>query len=158
MHDTYVRCSRHALTQASVSPYCRAWTVRRSAADTNIALTATESLFWGVSDAIYTKRREANHELAYSALVRHLLLEILRLCADAWPRNAWATFPLLDTLPARALECTHGSIIARQRHSRRRIKGGRKTINWSNVEDHTPVLVRHGMGNLGHAHPRRWQL
>ena len=37
-------------------------------ADTNIALTAAESLFWGVSDAIQAKRREATQEPAYSAL------------------------------------------------------------------------------------------
>ena len=95
-------------------------------ADTNIALTAAESLFWGVSDAIQTKRREADHEPAYSALWMHLLLEILRLCADArpevrmgaiqtlfrtlqlygatlsldtWDECVWkVTFPLLDAL------------------------------------------------------------
>jgi C-terminal region of Mon2 protein len=54
-------------------------------ADTNIALTAAESLFWGVSDAIQAKRREADHEPAYSALWMHLLLEILRLCDDGRP-------------------------------------------------------------------------
>jgi hypothetical protein len=95
-------------------------------ADTNIALTATESLFWGVSDAIQAKRREAAQEPAYSALWMHLLLEILDLCADArpevrmgaiqtlfrtlqlygatlsletWDECVWkVTFPLLDTL------------------------------------------------------------
>lgn len=95
-------------------------------ADTNIALTAAESLFWGVSDAIQAKRREADHEPAYSALWMHLLLEILRLCADArpevrmgaiqtlfrtlqlygatlsletWDECVWkVTFPLLDSL------------------------------------------------------------
>ena len=95
-------------------------------ADTNIALTAAESLFWGVSDAIQTKRREVDHEPAYSALWMHLLLEILRLCADArpevrmgaiqtlfrtlqlygatlsletWDECVWkVTFPLLDAL------------------------------------------------------------
>ncbi|KAI9452204.1 hypothetical protein F5148DRAFT_1237059 [Russula earlei] len=95
-------------------------------ADTNIALTAAESLFWGVSDAIQAKRREADHEPEYSALWMHLLLEILRLCADArpdvrlgaiqtlfrtlqlygatlsldtWDECIWkVTFPLLDTL------------------------------------------------------------
>jgi hypothetical protein len=94
--------------------------------DTNIALTAAESLFWGVSDAIQAKRREADHEPAYSALWMHLLLEILRLCADArpevrmgaiqtlfrtlqlygatlsletWDECVWkVTFPLLDKL------------------------------------------------------------
>ncbi|KAH9049815.1 hypothetical protein EDB83DRAFT_2543167 [Lactarius deliciosus] len=95
-------------------------------ADTNIALTAAESLFWGVSDAIQAKRREAAQEPAYSALWMHLLLEILGLCADArpevrmgaiqtlfrtlqlygatlsletWDECVWkVTFPLLDTL------------------------------------------------------------
>jgi C-terminal region of Mon2 protein len=95
-------------------------------ADTNIALTAAESLFWGVSDAIQAKRREADQEPAYSALWMHLLLEILRLCADArpevrmgaiqtlfrtlqlygatlsfetWDECVWkVTFPLLDAL------------------------------------------------------------
>jgi len=52
-------------------------------ADTNIALTAAQSHFWGVSDAMQAKRRKADHEPAYSALWMHLLLEILRLCADA---------------------------------------------------------------------------
>ncbi|KAI0300723.1 hypothetical protein B0F90DRAFT_1722805 [Multifurca ochricompacta] len=95
-------------------------------ADTNIALTAAESLFWGVSDAIQAKRREAEQEPAYSGLWMHLLLEILRLCTDArpevrlgaiqtlfrtlqlygatlsldtWDECVWkVTFPLLDTL------------------------------------------------------------
>ena len=95
-------------------------------ADTNIALTAAESLFWGVSDAIQAKRREAAQEPAYSSLWMHLLLEILGLCADArpevrmgaiqtlfrtlqlygatlsletWDECVWkVTFPLLDTL------------------------------------------------------------
>jgi len=46
-------------------------------ADTNIALTAAESLFWGVSDVIRATWREVGHELVYSALWVHLLLEIL---------------------------------------------------------------------------------
>jgi len=99
-------------------------------ADTNIALTAAESLFWGVSDAIQAKRREADHGPAYSALWMHLLLEILRLCADArpevrmgaiqtlfrtlqlygatlsldtWGECVWkVTFPLLDKLSPHA--------------------------------------------------------
>ena len=54
-------------------------------ADTNIVLTVAESLFWGVSDAIQAKQREADHEPAYSALWMHLLLEILCLCVDARP-------------------------------------------------------------------------
>ena len=35
------------------------------------------------SDAMQVKRREADHEVANSAPLMHLLLEILRLCTDA---------------------------------------------------------------------------
>jgi hypothetical protein len=48
-------------------------------ANTNSALTAAESLFWGISDAIQAKRHEADHEPPYSVLWVYLLLEILRL-------------------------------------------------------------------------------
>jgi hypothetical protein len=54
-------------------------------ADTNIALTAAESLFWGVSDSIQAKRRDAAQEPEYSALWMCLLLEILGLCTDTRP-------------------------------------------------------------------------
>ncbi|KZV66097.1 hypothetical protein PENSPDRAFT_689284 [Peniophora sp. CONT] len=54
-------------------------------ADTNIALTAAESLFWGVSDAIQAARRTPSSEPAYSALWMHLLLELAALCADSRP-------------------------------------------------------------------------
>lgn len=39
------------------------------------------SHFWGVQ----MKQREADHEPSCSALWMHLLLEVLCLCADAWP-------------------------------------------------------------------------
>ncbi|EKM50999.1 uncharacterized protein PHACADRAFT_128641 [Phanerochaete carnosa HHB-10118-sp] len=54
-------------------------------ADTNIALTAAESLLWGVSDSIQAKRKDAENEPEYSALWMFLLLEILGLCTDARP-------------------------------------------------------------------------
>ncbi|VDB92020.1 unnamed protein product [Peniophora sp. CBMAI 1063] len=54
-------------------------------ADTNIALTAAESLFWGVSDAIQAARRTPASEPAYSALWMHLLLELAALCSDGRP-------------------------------------------------------------------------
>ncbi|KAH8105097.1 hypothetical protein BXZ70DRAFT_887449 [Cristinia sonorae] len=54
-------------------------------ADTNIALTAAESLLWGVSDSIQAKRRDAEMEPEYSALWMFLLLEILGLCNDGRP-------------------------------------------------------------------------
>jgi len=98
-------------------------------ADTNIAPTAGESLFWGVSDAIQAERREADYEPLHSALWMHFLLEMLRLCdnarpevrfgaiqtlfrtlqlygatlgLDTWDECTWkVTFPLLDMLPPR---------------------------------------------------------
>jgi hypothetical protein len=54
-------------------------------ADTNIALTAAESLLWSVSDAIQYKRKDVDKEPEYSALWMFLLLEVLGLCADARP-------------------------------------------------------------------------
>ncbi|KAI0263538.1 hypothetical protein BC834DRAFT_827343 [Gloeopeniophorella convolvens] len=103
-------------------------------ADTNIALTAAESLFWGVSDAVQAKRREAALEREYSALWMDLLLELLGLCGDArpevragaiqtlfrtlqlygatlsletWDECVWrVALPLLDALAPRALEAS----------------------------------------------------
>lgn len=95
-------------------------------ADTNIALTAAESLLWGVSDSIQAKRKDKDKEPEYSALWMFLLLEILGLCTDArhevrigatqtlfrtlqlygatlsletWDECIWkVTFPLLDAI------------------------------------------------------------
>ncbi|KAG2050060.1 hypothetical protein BDR06DRAFT_960556 [Suillus hirtellus] len=95
-------------------------------ADTNIALTAAESLLWSVSDSIQAKRKDAEMEPEYSALWMCLLLEVLGLCADTrhdvrvgaiqtlframqlygatltldtWNDCIWKiTFPLLDTI------------------------------------------------------------
>lgn len=53
--------------------------------DTNIALTAAESLLWAVSDSIQLKRKDTEQEPVYSALWMFLLLELLRLCTDARP-------------------------------------------------------------------------
>ena len=54
-------------------------------ADTNIALTAAESLLWSVSDSIQSKRKDAEEEPEYSTLWMFLLLEVLGLCTDARP-------------------------------------------------------------------------
>ena len=54
-------------------------------ADTNIALTAAESLLWGVSDSIQAKRKDAETEPEYSALWMFLLVELLGLCTDGRP-------------------------------------------------------------------------
>ena len=51
-------------------------------ADTNIALTATASLLWSVSDAIQSKRKNIEQEPQYSGLWMLLLLELLGLCTD----------------------------------------------------------------------------
>ncbi|KAK7030884.1 Endocytosis and vacuole integrity protein [Paramarasmius palmivorus] len=94
--------------------------------DTNIALTATASLLWSVSDAIQAKRKDAEQEPEYSELWMFLLLEMLGLCTDerpevrdgaiqtlfrtmqlygatlsedTWDQCIWKiTFPLLDDL------------------------------------------------------------
>ena len=52
-------------------------------ADTNIALTATASLLWSVSDAIQSKRKNLEEEPEYSGLWMLLLLELLALCTDS---------------------------------------------------------------------------
>ncbi|EIW78018.1 hypothetical protein CONPUDRAFT_146079 [Coniophora puteana RWD-64-598 SS2] len=95
-------------------------------ADTNIALTAAESLLWSVSDSIQAKRKDADKEREYSAIWMDLLVEVLGLCSDAraevrngsiqtlframqlygatlgddtWDECVWKiTFPLLDAL------------------------------------------------------------
>ena len=95
-------------------------------ADTNIALTAAASLLWSVSDAIQSKRRNADEEPDYSGLWMFLLLEVLGLCTDSrqqvrdgaiqtlfrtmqlygstlsletWDQCIWkVTFPLLESL------------------------------------------------------------
>lgn len=95
-------------------------------ADTNIALTAAESLLWSVSDSIQAKRKDAAKGPEYSALWMFLLLEILGLCndvraevrigaiqtlframqlygetlsLDTWDECIWkVTFPLLDSI------------------------------------------------------------
>ncbi|KAJ7472175.1 hypothetical protein FB451DRAFT_1351838 [Mycena latifolia] len=95
-------------------------------AETNIALTAAASLLWSVSDAIQSKRKNAEEEPEYNSLWMFLLLEVLGLCTDTrpevrdgaiqtlfrtmqlygatlsqdtWDQCIWkVTFPLLDSL------------------------------------------------------------
>jgi len=95
-------------------------------ADTNIALTAAESLLWSVSDFIQFKRKDTDQEPEYSTLWMFLLQEVLGLCADTrsevrvgaiqtlframqlygatlsletWEECMWkVTFPLLDSI------------------------------------------------------------
>ncbi|KAG9017683.1 hypothetical protein FRB90_000273 [Tulasnella sp. 427] len=53
--------------------------------ETNIALTAAESLLWGVSDSIQAKRKDVEKEPVYSSLWTFLLLELQELCNDSRP-------------------------------------------------------------------------
>ncbi|KAF8311099.1 hypothetical protein DL93DRAFT_1519713 [Clavulina sp. PMI_390] len=53
--------------------------------DTNMSLTAAESLLWSVSDSIQTKRRDAAQESTYSELWMFLLKELGTLCRDERP-------------------------------------------------------------------------
>ncbi|CEL55426.1 Protein MON2 homolog OS=Xenopus laevis GN=mon2 PE=2 SV=1 [Rhizoctonia solani AG-1 IB] len=53
--------------------------------DTNIALTAAESLLWSVSDSVQAKRSDPEKEEEYSQLWMFLLLELLGLCSDSRP-------------------------------------------------------------------------
>jgi hypothetical protein len=53
--------------------------------DTNIALTAAESLLWAVSDSIQLRRKDPALEPQYSELWMFLLAELLVLCTDARP-------------------------------------------------------------------------
>ncbi|KAF7985483.1 hypothetical protein HWV62_5261 [Athelia sp. TMB] len=97
-------------------------------ADTNIALTAAESLLWSVSDSIQAKRKDVAQEPEYSAIWMFLLLEVLGLCSDeraevrvgaiqtlfrtmqlygatlslaTWEECMWkVTFPLLESITA----------------------------------------------------------
>ncbi|KAF7333497.1 Protein MON2 [Mycena venus] len=106
-------------------------------ADTNIALTAAASLLWSVSDAIQSKRKNAEEEPEYNSLWMFLLLEVLGLCTDArpevrdgaiqtlfrtmqlyggtlsqdtWDQCIWkVTFPLLDSLTTEIRRCAIAS-------------------------------------------------
>jgi len=49
--------------------------------DTNMSLTAAESLLWGVSDSIQSKRRDSE-ETIYNELWMFLLKELRKLCTD----------------------------------------------------------------------------
>ncbi|KAG8859812.1 hypothetical protein FRB91_006695 [Serendipita sp. 411] len=53
--------------------------------DTNIALTAAESLLWSVSDSIQMRRKDPQNEGQYNDLWMYLLAELLVLCTDARP-------------------------------------------------------------------------
>ncbi|KAG6852839.1 hypothetical protein C0991_008678, partial [Blastosporella zonata] len=129
-------------------------------ADTNIALTAAASLLWSVSDAIQSKRKNADEEPEYSDLWMFLLLEVLGLCADprqevrdgaiqtlfrtmqlygstlsleTWDQCIWkVTFPLLDSLTAEIRHLSIGDVTSSQ--------------PW----DESKILALHSIGSIFH--------
>ncbi|KAI8977746.1 hypothetical protein BD414DRAFT_154340 [Trametes punicea] len=135
-------------------------------ADTNIALTAAESLLWGVSDSIQAKRREEDKEPEYSALWMFLLLEVLGLCTDArpevrvgaiqtlfrtlqlygatlsldtWDECIWkVTFPLLDSITA---SIRQSSAVARQGEDSTTAK---TDLQW----DESKILALQSIGSI----------
>ncbi|KAG5638067.1 hypothetical protein H0H81_002035 [Sphagnurus paluster] len=132
-------------------------------ADTNIALTAAASLLWSVSDAIQSKRKNADEEPEYSELWMFLLLEVLGLCTDprqevrdgaiqtlfrtmqlygstlsleTWDQCIWkVTFPLLDSLTT---EIRHLSNITTTEAS--------PAQAW----DESKILALHSIGSILH--------
>jgi hypothetical protein len=54
----------------------------------NITLTAAESLFWGISDAVQVKCCEPDHKPTYGMLWMHPP-QILCLCDDPCPEVVW---------------------------------------------------------------------
>ncbi|RDB21958.1 Protein MON2 [Hypsizygus marmoreus] len=132
-------------------------------ADTNIALTAAASLLWSVSDAIQSKRKNADAEPEYSELWMFLLLEVLGLCTDprqevrdgaiqtlfrtmqlygstlsleTWDQCIWkVTFPLLDSITSEIRhETANGSI------------EGPPAQAW----DDSKILALHSIGSIFH--------
>ncbi|THH26880.1 hypothetical protein EUX98_g7308 [Antrodiella citrinella] len=131
-------------------------------ADTNIALTAAESLLWGVSDSIQAKRKDVEKEPEYSALWMFLLLEILGLCNDGrpevrvgaiqtlfrtlqlygatlsletWDECIWkVTFPLLDSI----------NTVLRQQHPDDVAESADE--QW----DESKILALHSIGTVFH--------
>ncbi|CDO76858.1 hypothetical protein BN946_scf185033.g55 [Trametes cinnabarina] len=134
-------------------------------ADTNIALTAAESLLWGVSDSIQAKRREEDQEPEYNALWMFLLLEVLGLCTDArpevrigaiqtlfrtlqlygatlsletWDECIWkVTFPLLDSITA---SIRRSSAVAP--------KGEESTAGRDSQWDESKILALQSIGSI----------
>lgn len=136
-------------------------------ADTNIALTAAASLLWSVSDAIQSKRKDADEEPGYSELWMFLLLEVLGLCNDArqevrdgaiqtlfrtmqlygstlsletWDQCIWkVTFPLLDSLTT---EIRH--LAASEPHT------PTQEVSPEQTWDESKILALHSIGSIFH--------
>ncbi|KAH9917524.1 uncharacterized protein B0H18DRAFT_1123603, partial [Fomitopsis serialis] len=84
-HNSLVKIAFQSLTLV--------WKFGRQA-DTNIALTAAESLLWGVSDSIQAKRKDAETEHEFSALWMFLLVEVLasaQTLGQSWGLDEYST-------------------------------------------------------------------
>jgi hypothetical protein len=138
--------------------------------DTNIALTAAESLLWSVSDAIQSKRKDADKEPEYSALWMFLLLEVLGLCTDArpevrvgaiqtlfrtmqlygatlsldtWDECIWKiTFPLLDSITTEIRYFAISSPISQPSEI--------SSISPEQAWDESKTLALHSIGSIMH--------
>ncbi|KZP24026.1 hypothetical protein FIBSPDRAFT_785328 [Athelia psychrophila] len=138
-------------------------------ADTNIALTAAESLLWSVSDSIQAKRKDAAQEPEYSAIWMFLLLEVLGLCSDeraevrvgaiqtlfrtmqlygatlsleTWEECIWkVTFPLLDSITAEIRHRAASPSIAQPPAD-----GGSPQKTW----DESKILAIQSVGSIIH--------
>jgi hypothetical protein len=132
--------------------------------DTNIALTAAESLLWAVSDSIQLRRKDPTTEPQYSELWMFLLGELLSLCTDArpevrggsiqtltrtlqlygstlsletWDRCMWqVVFPLLDSLRIAAAHTSPG--------------GAEHSPLWHQAWDDSKILALQSVGGLFH--------
>lgn len=139
-------------------------------ADTNIALTAAESLLWGVSDSIQAKRRDDTKEPEYNALWMFLLLEVLGLCTDGrpevrvgaiqtlfrtlqlygatlsletWEECIWkVTFPLLDSITASIRR--HSGIESREAQESATLAGTAPDLQW----DESKTLALQSIGSI----------
>ncbi|KZT30047.1 hypothetical protein NEOLEDRAFT_1153423 [Neolentinus lepideus HHB14362 ss-1] len=135
-------------------------------ADTNIALTAAESLLWGVSDSIQAKRKDAEQEPVYSSLWMFLLLEVLGLCTDArqevrvgaiqtlfrsvqlygatlsmetWNECIWkVTFPLLESI----------TIAMRHNATTARTSLGEPSVDAGQAWNESKVLALQSIGSI----------
>lgn len=141
-------------------------------ADTNIALTAAESLLWSVSDSIQAKRKDVAQEPEYSALWMFLLLEVLGLCNDAraevrvgaiqtlfrtiqlygatlsletWEECIWkVTFPLLDSITVEIRHRAASALVAVPQADQMEVTSSEKA--W----DESKILAIQSVGSIIH--------
>ncbi|KAJ7123851.1 hypothetical protein C8R43DRAFT_1098976 [Mycena crocata] len=144
-------------------------------ADTNIALTAAASLLWSVSDAIQSKRKNAEEEPEYNSLWMFLLLEVLGLCTDprpevrdgaiqtlfrtmqlygatlsqdTWDQCIWkVTFPLLESLTT---EIRHFALASRGAEASAPPSMTTATVPPEQAWDESKTLALQSIGSIFH--------